>query len=460
MVSIKPKSLLVRLKDFFARAVNIGASADTFNEDNHRIRLVNGASLIVCTMMAIFICTDALRSAWLEVVSGFVTIMLFSIPIILNYKLKFYHARLTVCILGLLASSLNILMLGTLETSVVIFMVSGSISCIIFPPKEIATTLSFLAVTICGAIFYLNLDFAGLSPGVSLEFTSTIRSLNLAAMMIILSAFFLNSSFETNRYLLQLQKSMKAHEVTLHQSQTNSRLAAVGELAAGLAHEINNPLAIISGIARRIHKKASSGAFTPEEVQIQAVKIQSIVDRISQITNGMLTFARQQPSGSPLMEFDAIAATNLVAGLFNELGKSQGSVLVRGNAGWVQQILLNLLSNAKYANKSSFNSEQLQFEIRIFGSGESVSWDVSDHGPGIPSDVAHRVMEPFFTTKPVGDGTGLGLSISKGLAQSMGGDLTIVSQRNPTTLRLTLTKSTGNSKSVAAEPMVIGLPAA
>jgi signal transduction histidine kinase/putative methionine-R-sulfoxide reductase with GAF domain len=224
---------------------------------------------------------------------------------------------------------------------------------------------------------------------------------------------------------------------TLHAA----KMASLGEMAGGVAHEINTPLAVISTLAGQLSEIAEEtiqGAdpefLNPEFVLSHASSIESTSRRIAQIIRGMRTFARDG-SNDPesWIDFNEVLADTLA--LCHESLKARGvrveidlpvGVKVRGRPVEISQILLNLISNSRDAVKSmpekwirvsagpTRNSGATQYAIEVL---------VQDSGTRIPQDVQEKLFQPFFTTKPVGQGTGLGLGISKKLAESQGGDL-------------------------------------
>lgn len=206
-----------------------------------------------------------------------------------------------------------------------------------------------------------------------------------------------------------------------------SKMASLGEMAGGIAHEINNPLAIIESSAYLI------SASLPEEAPFRMAhensnRISQTVERIARIVRGLQTFARSGER-DPLADVpigDVVANTlELCRERFHN---NHVQLRVKGpltphlycREVQVSQVLLNLLNNAIDA---VVGRPDAWTEIEIVDAGPQVELRVRDSGYGIPPDVARRIMEPFFTTKEIGKGTGLGLSISKGIVEDHGGVL-------------------------------------
>ncbi len=209
------------------------------------------------------------------------------------------------------------------------------------------------------------------------------------------------------------------------------RLASIGGLAGGVAHEINNPTGVILTRAQFLLRIAKEEKLSDDVIE-DLVAIQKQAERIARITGSLLSFSRQQPGEkAPVVIADIIAeALNLVEanlrGTSVTLEKSVASDLPRllGDKGKLEQVLVNLLKNAIDAMPGG--GRLSLSAVRI---GETrVAITVADTGMGIPPDVQAKIFEPFFTTKEVGKGTGLGLSIAYGIVSEHGGELTVSSR--------------------------------
>ena len=207
-------------------------------------------------------------------------------------------------------------------------------------------------------------------------------------------------------------------------------MAALGEMSANVAHEVNNPLAAILLRAQRLGLLARKDRLDVPAVVKAAREIDATVDRIRRIIDALRFFARQADEDPPRAErVDAIVrdTVELCAMRFRQreidlaVDPIADDLFVECRGAQISQVLLNLLSNAYDAvehvpiRRVRIATDAADGEVRIA---------VTDSGPGIPAEIEHRIMEPFFTTKQIGRGTGLGLSVSKGIAEAHGGRLT------------------------------------
>ena len=218
------------------------------------------------------------------------------------------------------------------------------------------------------------------------------------------------------------------------------QLATIGELAAGVAHEINSPANAIINCADLLMEDAFDSAM----VRDMARRIRSEGQRVAAITHNLLAFARERKPPPPpaLVDVKVVlrdtleltAAQMRAEGILLEVSCSSGALHVLGRTRELQQVFLNIVSNARHALNaipgSAARCLSINAEPRAAGScvsGPVVSVSFRDTGGGIDPSIRDRVMEPFFTTKGEGRGTGLGLSISNAIIEDHGGVLRIES---------------------------------
>jgi two-component system NtrC family sensor kinase len=203
------------------------------------------------------------------------------------------------------------------------------------------------------------------------------------------------------------------------------RLAAVGLLVSGVAHEINNPLQAILGFAELLQMQHT----LPDSVKGDLRLIQKESARACGIIRNLALFARQQPGQAALVRFADIISS--VAELRQRRLESEDIELVVDDRSThhvtavfteLQQVVLNFVVNAEQAILMS-GRQPGRITIRARDEGDRVLLEVEDTGPGVPPEHEPKLFQPFFTTKPVGQGTGLGLSVSYGLIDSMGGHM-------------------------------------
>ena len=225
----------------------------------------------------------------------------------------------------------------------------------------------------------------------------------------------------------------KSMELDLEQSkkmtQQAARLASLGEIAGGIAHEINTPLMIITSKSALIERFLNQSSPNVDKAKVELEKVKQTTFRIPSIVRGLLTFARGG-SAQGFVNVDVDQLLNDVLLLSSEKSKTHSVVLkfqmeasfqVFGNAVQLSQVLINLINNSIDAIKH-LSEKWVVVEVSSV-SLTHIRFSVTDSGLGLTTEQVDRLMQPFFTTKEVGQGTGLGLSISKGLVESHGSTL-------------------------------------
>lgn len=214
------------------------------------------------------------------------------------------------------------------------------------------------------------------------------------------------------------------------------KLAAIGELAGKVAHEVNNPIAIISAKCRLLLSRQSESMS--DKVQRELVKINKAADRVSDIAKRLLSYSR--PSVNATAETDIRISIQMALSMIEQTARKKGVEItqklpgtlpaVKANTDEMQQVFLNLFINALDAMpdgghliiRADFRSENVKTK------DDFLTVMVQDNGEGIPPDIQDHIFEPFYTTKEEKQGTGLGLSICSGIIRSHGGHIDVTSE--------------------------------
>ena len=219
----------------------------------------------------------------------------------------------------------------------------------------------------------------------------------------------------------------------------SSKLASLGEISGNIAHEINNPLAIIQGLSNQLSRLHNNpDKVSPEKLAKTALRIEKTTKRIADIVKSLRSFSRDASRDpyidSPVTEIveDAMSLVkerfiNHNKVLLYKTPKTELNMVCKPSE--ISQVLLNLLNNSFDAIK---DEEAGLVEIETLCNGTYTTIIVSDNGPGISQEYQEQVFDPFFTTKPMGQGTGLGLSISKSIVNRHSGDFFFESNNNGT----------------------------
>ena len=237
---------------------------------------------------------------------------------------------------------------------------------------------------------------------------------------------------ERKRLTRELEQSIEDLKRTQAQLVQSGKLSALGELAAGVAHEINNPLSGVLTYAILLKEKLerSSEAIRAQlpEFPKQLDMIKMAAERCKAISDNLLSFSRQSETDMSSVDIsDVISKTFELIGvqirhkrvkLNREIQNDLPAI--QGNANQLQQVFTNIVLNAVYVIDQ-------EGEITVCARREDSTCEISisDTGPGIPQEHLDRIFDPFFTTKPIGKGTGLGLSIAYGIIQNHGGEITV-----------------------------------
>jgi signal transduction histidine kinase len=252
------------------------------------------------------------------------------------------------------------------------------------------------------------------------------------ALVVYLAA--LAMTFTASIYFVAtVVRRLRASEADLQtlgrQLVLSEKLAAVGTLAAGVSHEINNPVGVIQNKVDVLRYRIADGD-PPENLLPELAAIEKHVRRIGVITAGLLAFAREAPFELRALDLDALVEEGIdlvrvplqSAGLRLQLELDPARPRIRGSANHLLQVLVNILLNAKDASPPG-----ARVWVRTESRDGEVAVVIRDEGVGIPAANLEKIFDPFFTTKDVDRGTGLGLAISHGIVERHGGRILVES---------------------------------
>jgi len=270
-----------------------------------------------------------------------------------------------------------------------------------------------------------------LTPLLQARFMAALIGLG-GVLLISLGAFFTTRSMM--KELLRLERKKAASDELAIQS---SKMAALGKMAAGIAHEINNPLAVIGEKAGWIKDllKMEDVSQSPnlQELADAVAKIEYHIVRAKTVTHRLLGFARRMEPVSETVNLNSVLDDSIDF-LENEARYRNIDIQVdytpdlppiTSDPAQLQQVFLNILNNAIDAIGKD---GQITIKTRHLSKNNRVAVEINDNGPGIPKELLDKIFDPFFTTKEVGKGTGLGLSISYSIVEKLGGRMMVASE--------------------------------
>ncbi len=220
------------------------------------------------------------------------------------------------------------------------------------------------------------------------------------------------------------------------------KLAAMGTLAAGVSHEVNNPLASISSLVQMLRSQEGHSPETREKLKM----ISEQINRITQVTRDMTNFARSRPAAKTNVDVNAVIKTALRLASFDKTFQdisvitelAEGLPTVFADEDQLQQVFLNLFLNARDAmtgnatlkpeqGRKSHHLADCMLTVKTSKTGDSISIEIADTGIGIETAAVGQIFDPFYTTKPAGKGTGLGLAVCYGIITAHGGRIAVES---------------------------------
>jgi two-component system NtrC family sensor kinase len=270
-----------------------------------------------------------------------------------------------------------------------------------------------------------------LTPLLQARFLAALIALG-GVVLIVIGAF-----FTTRAMMKELERMDRKKAASDEVAMQSSKMAALGKMAAGIAHEINNPLAVIGEKAGwmkdllGMEDVAQSENF--QELSDAVTKIEYHVVRAKTVTHRLLGFARRMEPMAERINVNEILDESIEF-LKNEARYRNIEIqanyapdlpLTTTDQSQLQQVFLNIINNAIDAIGKD---GEININTRTAKRNNEISVEISDNGPGMPKDVLQKIFDPFFTTKEVGKGTGLGLSISYSIIEKLGGRIMVASE--------------------------------
>ncbi|MBI3457965.1 MAG: response regulator [Candidatus Rokubacteria bacterium] len=238
-------------------------------------------------------------------------------------------------------------------------------------------------------------------------------------------------AIENARLYQQLKDRLDELQHTQARLLQTEKVAAMGELLAGVAHELNNPLSIMIGRTALLQQALTAGPLAGG-----AQKIAQAAERCARIVKNFLALARQRPPERRSVDINQLVSEAVELVVYSlrvdnvevAFDLADGLPVVWADPHQLHQVLVNFVTNAHHAMREVAPPRRLTLATRFDATRGRVYLEVADTGPGIPREIQARIFEPFFTTKPPGQGTGLGLSLCRGIVEGHGGTLDVESE--------------------------------
>ncbi len=271
------------------------------------------------------------------------------------------------------------------------------------------------------------------------QLTPLLRARFLAALIGLAGVLLITigAVFTTRAMMKELMEMERKKAVSDEISIQSSKLAALGKMAAGIAHEINNPLAVIGEKAGWLKDLLSTEELSQnanfQEFSDTVAKIEQYVVRAKTVTHRLLGFARRMEPVSEKVNINSVLDESIdflenearYRNIDIQTDYYQNLPLITSDSAQLQQVFLNILNNAIDAIGKD---GEIIIKTKHIAKNNEIAVEIADNGPGIPKEMLKKIFDPFFTTKEVGKGTGLGLSISYGIIEKLGGRIMVASE--------------------------------
>ena len=435
----------------FLSFLNLGITRASPDPLVKRIRITNAASLFGALLMVVAIPVDRAQAPRWMVVLDVLAALVFVSLALLNWRGQPTASRLGFIVISNALALSNAIGLGADCGADMLFIALLAAPFALFDLEELGPLAVGILLPVAGfilassgALSHLRSPPAGYSAQTYHLFSAIV------ALCIVLFALTQMSranarSERALRFDIAERQRVERELVDTRQASIQAaKMAALGEMSANLAHEVNNPLTAIRLRAQQLGVLSTQGRLDAHAVLKAAAEIDGTVDRIGRIVAALRSFARQGDE-DPLRPENVLSIVNdavqLCAHRFQmhdidlKVDAIPDDLYVDCRATQIAQVLLNLLANA-YDAVAQHPIRCVRIATEVVNG--KVQLAVIDSGPGVPAELVSRIMEPFFTTKEIGKGTGLGLSLSSGIAAAHGGCLTYERAASETRFVLTL----------------------
>jgi signal transduction histidine kinase len=416
-----------------------------------RIRITNAASLFGTLVMIVSIPVDRAQAPGWMVALDALAVLVFVSLALLNWRGQPTASRLAFIVVSNALVLSNAIGLGPDCGADMLFIALVAAPFALFDLEDLGPVAVGIVLPIAGFILTKSGVFSHLRrlPAGYSAANYHLFSAILALCIVLFALIQMSRANARSERALRLdiaerQRAERALAETRQASIQAAKMAALGEMSANLAHEVNNPLTAIRLRAQQLGVLSAQGRLDARAVLSAAKEIDGTVDRIGRIIAALRFFARQGDE-DPLRPENLLSIVNdtvqLCAHRFHmhqidlRIEPIPADLYVDCRGTQIAQVLINLLANAYDAvaqrpiRRVRVAAEVANDEVRIA---------VIDSGAGVPIELVPRIMEPFFTTKEIGKGTGLGLSLSSGIAAAHGGRLTYNRDASETRFVLTL----------------------
>ncbi len=402
-----------------------------------RIRITNATSLFGTLLMIVAIPIDRVQAPPWMVALDVLAAGIFASLALLNWRGQSTASRLGCIVVSNALVFSNAIGLGADCGADMLFIALVAAPFALFDLEDTGPLVAGIALPIAGFILaesgllsHLRRPPAGYSAQIYHLYSAIMALCIVLFALIQMSRANARSERALRLDIAERQRAERALAESRQASIQAAKMAALGEMSANLAHELNNPLTAIRLRAQQLGVLSKQGRLDEPAVLKAASDIDGTVDRIGRIVAALRFFARQgdedplRPECAQTVIQDTV---HLCAHRFQmqdielQVEPIPADIYIECRGTQISQLIVNLLSNAFDAvAKASIRRVRVMTEV---ANGE-VRITVADSGPGVPAHLVSRIMEPFFTTKEIGKGTGLGLSLSNGIAAAHGGSLT------------------------------------